>query len=70
MNLLVHVTSESSDERSALLNLLERDLGLSHTIPLSHTWTNTRGAQTKIDYILYLGQKHWTLRWWRSRTLS
>ena len=60
-DLLVHVTSESSDERSALLNLLERDLGLSHTIPPVHTWSNTRGSQTKIDYILYRTPRSETL---------
>ena len=28
-------------------------LGLSHTIPHTYTWSNTRGSQSKIDYILY-----------------
>ena len=50
---LVHVTSTSSDERSALLNLLERDLGLTHTVPQVYTWSNTRGSQSKIDYVLF-----------------
>ncbi|CAE7653091.1 unnamed protein product [Symbiodinium sp. CCMP2592] len=50
---MLHVTAESSDERSALLNLLERDLGLTHTIPSTYTWSNTRGSTSHIDYILY-----------------
>ncbi|CAE7493888.1 unnamed protein product [Symbiodinium sp. CCMP2592] len=50
---LFRTTAESSDERSALLNLLERDLGLTHTLPTTHTWSNTRGSASRIDYILY-----------------
>ena len=50
---LLHATSELSDERNALLNLLERDLGLSHTVPSTFTWSNTRGSCSKIDDILY-----------------
>ena len=50
---LLHATAELSDERSALLNLLERDLGLSHTVRNTFTWSNTRVSCSKTDYILY-----------------
>eukprot|EP00439_Symbiodinium_sp_Y106_P075526 s1538_g15.t1 len=50
---LVHATAEMADERSALLQLLLRDLGLSHTKPTEATWSNSRGSSSKIDYVLY-----------------
>ncbi|CAE7825391.1 BXL5, partial [Symbiodinium necroappetens] len=50
---LVDLTSEMADERSALLNLFIRDVGLSFTKPCMYTWSNTRGASSRIDYILY-----------------
>ena len=50
---LIDLTAEMVDERSTLLHMLVRDLGLSHTRPNTFTWSNTRGSSSRIDYILY-----------------
>ena len=39
------------DEREVYSHLLLRNFGLTHT-RVSYTWSNTRGASSKIDYIL------------------
>ncbi|CAE7836810.1 nmt [Symbiodinium sp. CCMP2592] len=31
----------------------KKDLGLAHTTPRQHTWSNTRGSHSSIDYVLY-----------------
>ena len=40
------------DERGVPFGQLLRELGLSHTKPSGATWKNTRGAESRIDYVL------------------
>ncbi|CAE7472602.1 unnamed protein product, partial [Symbiodinium necroappetens] len=42
----------SPDEREVFATLLLRNFGLVHTRPAVYTWCNTRGSESKIDYIL------------------
>ena len=44
--------SASPDEREVYATLLLRNFGLVHTHPDMYTWCNTRGSESKIDYIL------------------
>ena len=48
-----HPTNHQADERKAMWALLQQDLGLQCTNPSVPTWTNTRGAQSKIDFLCY-----------------
>ncbi|CAE7357404.1 pol [Symbiodinium sp. CCMP2592] len=41
------------DERGIPFGRLLRELGLSHSKPLSATWRNTRGASSRIDFFLF-----------------
>ncbi|CAE7360009.1 pol [Symbiodinium sp. CCMP2592] len=41
------------DERGIPFGRLLRELGLSHSRPVSATWRNTRGASSRIDYFLF-----------------
>ena len=45
-------TNTVSDERELYAGLLLRNFGLTHTSPETFTWCNTRGSESKIDYIL------------------
>ena len=45
-------TNTASDERELYAGLLLRNFGLTHTCPETFTWCNTRGSESKIDYIL------------------
>ena len=44
-------STDRSDEGEVYAKLLLRNFGLTHTSPSSYTWSNTRGSQSKIDYI-------------------
>ena len=52
--LLEHVPrTHHSDERAMMWQMLKRDLGLSCTKPQEDTWSDTRGASSKIDFLCY-----------------
>ena len=55
-------SSEDPDGRVVLLNFLVDELGLSHTFPDRATWTNSRGSESRIDYLLYRLPGQRTLR--------
>ena len=42
----------SSDERGLIVGNILRDHGLVSTKPQTHTWSNTRGSHSKIDFVL------------------
>ena len=44
-------STDGSDETEVYAKLLLRNFGLTHTSPSTYTWSNTRGSQSKIDYI-------------------
>ena len=43
----------SVDERGVPFEQLLRDLGLSHSKPTPPTWSNTRGSQSRLDFLLF-----------------
>ena len=52
--LLEHVPrTHQSDERAMMWQTLKQELGLSSTTPGEATWSNTRGASSRIDFLCY-----------------
>ncbi|CAE7306848.1 unnamed protein product [Symbiodinium sp. CCMP2592] len=43
----------SVDERGVPFGQLLRDLGLSHSTPHSATWRNSRGSESRLDFLLF-----------------
>ena len=47
-----HLQPNSADERGFIVSGIIQQFGFVHTRPLTHTWSNSRGSQSKIDYVL------------------
>ena len=47
-----HLQPNNADERGFLIAGIIQQYGLLHTRPQTYTWSNSRGSQSKIDYIL------------------
>ena len=47
-----HLQPNNADERGFIMSGIVQQFGLVHTHPSVFTWSNSRGSQSKIDFIL------------------
>ena len=47
-----HLQPNNADERGFIMSGIVHQFGLVHTKPDTYTWSNTRGSESKIDYVL------------------
>ena len=52
---LMSLQSQENDERRVLLEGFMSEFGLDRTFPHKPTWCNSRGASSRIDYLLFSG---------------
>ena len=50
---LMHVQPDAQDARGSMLQHFLRSFGTTHTTPHAHTWSNSRGSHSRIDYLLF-----------------
>ena len=47
-----HLQPNQADERGFIASGIIQQFGFQHTCPTTHTWSNSRGSVSKIDYVL------------------